>query len=418
MAKIGKSLDIAIAGCGPAGLAAALFLSRAGHRVTLFDQFDEPRPLGSGLILQPTGLAVLAELGLDAQIMSLGQRIDRLYGRVAKTQRIVLDVRYATLGSDMFGLAVHRSALFAVLYEAVRREGIAIETGHRISGADQIADFRVRVIQESGRSYGPFDLMIDALGVRSALTSIFDKSQRPRTDLAYGALWASVPWPGQGFDLHSLEQRYERASAMIGVLPIGRTQHGGQQLAALFWSIKPTAYRQWLSEGLDAWKDKVLKLWPQMSPLLDFIQRPEDLTLARYCHSTLADPVAPGMVAIGDAAHAASPQLGQGANMALLDARALSLALEGAQDVGSGLEAYARARRPQVRFYQALSYGFTPAYQSDSRILPILRDWVIAPATRLPGICKFVAASVAGVVLDPRTHLRLSYQSRETVAYE
>jgi 2-polyprenyl-6-methoxyphenol hydroxylase-like FAD-dependent oxidoreductase len=34
-------LDVAIAGCGPAGLATALFLSRAGHRVTLFDQFDD-----------------------------------------------------------------------------------------------------------------------------------------------------------------------------------------------------------------------------------------------------------------------------------------------------------------------------------------------------------------------------------------
>ncbi len=415
MAKIRKPLDIAIAGCGPAGLAVALFLSRAGHRVTLFDQFDEPHPLGSGLILQPTGLAVLAELGLDAQIFSLGQRIDRLYGRVAKTQRIVLDVRYATLGSDMYGLAVHRSALFSVLYDAVRREGIAVETGHRIAGADQVADSRVRLIQDNGRSCGPFDLVIDALGVRSTLTSIFDKSQKPRKDLAYGALWASIPW-WKGFDPHSLEQRYERASAIIGVLPIGRVQQSGPDLAALFWSIKPSDYQQWLSDGLDAWKDKVLKLWPQTAPLLDFIQRPEDLTLARYCHSTLANPVAPRMVAIGDAAHAASPQLGQGANMAMLDARALALAFEGAEDVAGALEAYARARRPHVRFYQALSLGFTPAYQSDSRVLPILRDWVIAPATRLPGIRKFVAASVAGVVLDPRIHLRLPYQLKEAVS--
>ncbi|WP_262027702.1 FAD-dependent oxidoreductase [Microvirga sp. Mcv34] len=416
MTKIGRPLDIAIAGCGPAGLAAALFLTRAGHRITLFDQFDEPRPLGSGLILQPTGLAVLAELGLDAQILSLGQRIDRLYGRVAKTQRIVLDVRYATLGADIFGLAVHRSALFSVLYEAVRREGITIETGQKISGVDQVADSRVRLIGEDGCSCGPFDLAIDALGVRSTLTHIFDPTRRPRSDLAYGALWASIPWSGQGFDGHSLEQRYERASTMIGVLPIGRIQHGGQQLAALFWSIKPSDYQRWQSEGLDAWKDKVLKLWPQTAPLLDFIQQTEDLTLARYCHSTLANTVAPRMVAIGDAAHAASPQLGQGANMALLDARALALALEEAQDVQSGLAAYARARRPHVRFYQALSFGFTPAYQSDSRILPILRDWVIAPATRLPGIRKFVAASVAGVVLDPRIHLRLLYQPREAVS--
>ncbi|TIS71130.1 MAG: FAD-dependent oxidoreductase, partial [Mesorhizobium sp.] len=53
---MGISLDIAIAGAGPAGLAAALYLKRAGHRVTIFERFDEPKPVGSGLILQPTGL--------------------------------------------------------------------------------------------------------------------------------------------------------------------------------------------------------------------------------------------------------------------------------------------------------------------------------------------------------------------------
>ncbi|WP_243371860.1 FAD-dependent oxidoreductase [Microvirga solisilvae] len=416
MSKTGKPLDIAIAGCGPAGLAAALFLSRAGHRVTLFDQFDEPRPLGSGLILQPTGLAVLAELGLDAQILALGQRIDRLYGRVSKTQRIVLDVRYATLGPEMFGLAVHRSALFSVLYDAVRRAGIAVETGRKISGAERVSDSCLRLVHEEGRSSGPFDLVIDALGVRSTLTSIFDPSHKPRADLTYGALWATLPWPAQGFDLHSLEQRYERSSAMIGVLPIGRAQPHGPDLAALFWSIKPPSYQQWLDDGLDAWKSNVLRLWPQTEPLLNTIRHPDELTLARYCHSTLASPIAPGAVAIGDAAHAASPQLGQGANMALLDARALALALEEAPDLETALKAYARARRPHVRFYQALSFGFTPAYQSDSRFLPVLRDWVIAPATRLPGIRKFVAASVAGIALDPRTHLRLPSPIKEAVS--
>ena len=40
-------------------------------------------------------------------------------------------------------------------------------------------------------------------------------------------------------------------------------------------------------------------------------------------------------------------------------------------------------RRRQMRYYQAISRGFTPFYQSDSRLLPPLRDFVIAPATRL-----------------------------------
>ena len=82
---------IAIAGCGPCGLAAALLLARDGHRPVLFERFDAPRPIGSGLMIQPTGLAVLAELGLADRVLASGSRIDRLFGRAG--ERTVLDVR-------------------------------------------------------------------------------------------------------------------------------------------------------------------------------------------------------------------------------------------------------------------------------------------------------------------------------------
>jgi len=58
-----QRFDIAVAGCGPAGLATALLLHRDGYRVTLFERFEAPGPVGSGLMIQPTGLAVLRQLG-------------------------------------------------------------------------------------------------------------------------------------------------------------------------------------------------------------------------------------------------------------------------------------------------------------------------------------------------------------------
>ena len=51
------------------------------------------------------------------------------------------------------------------------------------------------------------------------------------------------------------------------------------------------------------------------------------MTLARYAHHTLQVPAGDGIAFIGDSAHSTSPQLGQGANMALLDAAALAVAL-------------------------------------------------------------------------------------------
>ena len=126
-------LHIAVCGAGPAGLAASLALSAQGHRITLFDQFDAPRPLGSGLILQPTGLAVLDWLELGQRIRGLGARIDRLYGKASGSGRVVLDVRYDVLGDER-GLAVHRAALFNVLHDAVKAQGIEVETAESCEG--------------------------------------------------------------------------------------------------------------------------------------------------------------------------------------------------------------------------------------------------------------------------------------------
>jgi 2-polyprenyl-6-methoxyphenol hydroxylase-like FAD-dependent oxidoreductase len=109
---------------------------------------------------------------------------------------------------------------------------------------------------------------------------------------------------------------------------------------------------------------------------------------------------------VGDAAHSTSPQLGQGANMALLDARALTLALRMA-DVADALATYAWLRRRHVRLYQALSLMLTPAYQSDSRVLPVLRDLAVPIAAAVPPLPQMLATLVAGRLLDPFRALQL-----------
>ena len=101
------------------------------------------------------------------------------------------------------------------------------------------------------------------------------------------------------------------------------------------------------------------------------------MALARYGHHTLAHPVGRRLAIVGDAAHSTSPQLGQGANMALLDARALAHALAVKPTVEDALQAYARMRRLHVRVFQALSFAFTPFYQSDSTVLPFIRDRLV-----------------------------------------
>ena len=384
-----KPLHVAICGAGPAGLSAALALHAGGHRISIFDQFERPRALGSGLILQPAGLAVLDWLGLGDRMRGLGARIDRLYGKASSTDRVVLDVRYAALGEDR-GLAVHRAALFNVLHEALGTAGIEVETSSEIKGID--GSF---VILSEARREGPFDLIVDALGTNSPLIG-HAAAPDARAPLHYGAIWASLPWPGAPFDPNALEQRYEQASMMAGVLPIGATKEREPRQAAFFWSLKTEDFPAWKAEGMEIWKARVLALWPQTEPLLNSVSTADQMVLARYDHHTLLLPYGRNLVFIGDSAHSTSPQLGQGANMALLDVMGLAASLEESQNLQAAIEAYARRRRFHVKLYQAMSRVFTPFYQSDSTLLPMLRDYIVAPLSRFPPAQRLLAGIVSG----------------------
>ncbi len=389
-----KSLNIAVAGAGPGGLAAALALRHQGHAVTIYEQFDQPRPVGSGLILQPTGLSVLDWLGLGDRLRGLGARIDRLSGTSAYSGKSVLDVRYDALGPDR-GYAVHRAALFDVLFQAVVEAGISIETACHIN---EFAEGSL--VLDKGVQTPRFDLVIDALGARSPLRR-WTYGDGKAQELEYGAIWSSLPWPGKPFDPNALTQRYHKAAVMIGVLPIGKLATGGGDQAAFFWSLKHGDMPHWRTQGLNAWKDQVLGYWPEVEPLLLHLQHTDDLTLARYQHHTASKPYGNRLISIGDSAHSTSPQLGQGANMALLDVRALVESLRTQSCFMHVAKDYAHRRHRHVRAYQFLSYVFTPFYQSDSVVLPWLRDQMVSQGARIPAVNRLLARMVVGRFVEP-----------------
>lgn len=383
-------MEIAIAGAGIGGLAVAALLARAGHGITVFDQFATPAPVGSGLIIQPVGQAVLDWIGAGDTVRARGARVRRMLGRESVSGRVVLDVRYGRRASDPSGLGIHRSALFDALYRTAQAVGARIVPGHRVEAAEagylRFAD---------GSDAGPYDLVVDASGARSAISPL-----RAR-DLPYGAVWSTVDWPdGCGQPDDNLTQRYRRADRMIGVLPIGILPGGTVRKAAVFWSLPRGGHQAWLECGLERWREEACTFWPDFAPFAEQIADPAQMTMARYAHGTLRRPWGDRLAIIGDAAHRASPQLGQGANMALLDAAALATALERA-DGEVALRLYAAARRWHVAAYQALSWAFTPQYQSDSRILPVLRDRVLYPLSRVPPVPALLTRLVRGDLVRP-----------------
>ncbi|HMS96607.1 MAG TPA: NAD(P)/FAD-dependent oxidoreductase [Tabrizicola sp.] len=377
---------IAITGAGIGGLAAAALLAREGHAVTLVDRFQIPRPLGSGLVVQPVGMAVLDLLQAGDQARSLGAPLTRMLGHSG--DRVALDVSYRPTQP---GFAMHRAALFHVLWQAMLAAGVAPLTGRTVTGTLETAA-GIQLVTGAG-ALGPFDLVVDASGAGSALSPL---RSRP---LAFGAVWAHVPWPETDLPPDQLRQRYRSAARMAGVLPIGRLPDDPAPRAAIFWSLSAAELDAWPTRTLGDWQAEVADFWPAMSPFLAGLSDKVQLTPARYSHGSLRRPWTGRLVHIGDAAHRASPQLGQGANMALLDALSLALALR--LPLEDAPRAHLRARRGHLGFYQAMSAAFTPQYQSSSRILPWLRDRLLAPLSRVPPLPRVLTAIVSGDILPP-----------------
>jgi 2-polyprenyl-6-methoxyphenol hydroxylase-like FAD-dependent oxidoreductase len=188
---------------------------------------------------------------------------------------------------------------------------------------------------------------------------------------------------------------------MAGILPIGASGAGRSPFAAFFWSLRRDRFREWRAQSIATWKHEVGELWPEAAAAISGIVDHEQFVFAQYDHFTLRTPYSDRLVHIGDAARSTSPQLGQGANMAMLDALALARCLDLPLPLPQQLRAYARLRRWHVRIFQAASALFTPFYQSDSRALPVIRDWLAAPLSRLPVADALLARLVSGMTVPP-----------------
>lgn len=376
--------SIAIAGCGIGGLALACALAEQGHDITIFDRFETPQPVGSGLVIQPVGQNCLARINVLDAAIARGRQIYQLRGTESASKRTVLKADYGRWNGPNFGLAIHRSDLFECLYEAAQGRGVTLTPSTEIISTDTVSNGRT-ITSANGAVLGPFDLVVDASGAHSPLSPIHTNA------LPYGALWGTVMWPSETqIRPDCLTQCYNGAHNMLGVLPL----HDDKR-TAIFWSEPTDQLAPWYESDLDAWKAKSVSLWPEFEPFVSQITAHSDMTAARYRHGTLSKPYGDRIAFIGDAAHQASPQLGQGANMALLDAMALANALA-QHTLEEAPKAYAQARRIHVHFYQAVSKVFTPFYQSGNPVYPWVRNTLMHPTSQIWPANRILTSLISG----------------------
>ncbi|WP_443750190.1 FAD-dependent oxidoreductase [Asticcacaulis solisilvae] len=393
---------IAIAGAGTTGLALAGFLRAGGHDVSLFERFDEASPVGAGLLIQPTGLAVMARLGVDKALIARSARIKTLYGKT-HTGRTIFDLSYDILGKHIFGLGVHRASLFQVLYDHAVAAGADIHTACEAMGVTTHPD-GLMSLQTKGGDFGPFDLVVDCTGRHSKLAERHADIRMNRA-YPYGAFWGVCRDPGQVFGQGGLQQRYDAARVMIGTLAIGKRPGSEDDHIAFFWSLAARDLDRVRADGLDAWKARVLGYWPDMAPFVAQVETFDDLTWAEYGHKALRSRVKGRLVFAGDAAHAMSPQLGQGANLGLIDACVLGEAINASKDLDAALDHYQRARKDHLGFYHRASLWMTPFFQSDSWAAPFVRDVAFAPMCYTPWLKDEMMRTLAGMKTGLFSHI-------------
>lgn len=343
---IGADRRAVVVGAGIAGLTAAIALRQRGWRVEVLEKADALEPAGSGLSLWPNGLRGLDVIGVGAEVreQSLAATeggIRDTAGRwLSRTDIAELRHRYGDL------VVIHRTRLSEILQAAL---GTGPRFGHTVEAVES-TEGGVRVRHSSGTAEA--DLVLGADGIHSTIRAARWPRARPPIYAGYTA-WRTIVAPAE--PVRSGGETLGRGQR-VGIAPLrdGRVY--------MFATANLPAGQRCPDDELGevrrrfgSWHDPIPALLDAAEPAAilrhDIFELPPLPTFAR-------DRV----VLLGDAAHAMTPNLGQGANLAVEDAVTLAALLD-RMDVPAALAEYDRVRRARVQPLARLSHRMGAALQ-------------------------------------------------------
>ncbi|HEY6683036.1 MAG TPA: NAD(P)/FAD-dependent oxidoreductase [Propionibacteriaceae bacterium] len=330
-----------VVGAGIGGLTASLVLSRVAARVTLVERAERPSEVGAALALQPNGMAVLDRLGLLPAVEAVSARIDRMDIR-SVTGRRLLTAGMPDLGGGLdHAIAVRRTDLHRLLLEAVA--GVAsVDTrfGWAAVSADPSGAVRITSTAENGPDFGGDELRADVVvaadGVNSAVRSTGGFVSRVSSGSSYVRAIVrgrANPW----------FEEYWTPLGSFGQAPLDGD-------LVYFWAAAHVAEaaeavsRRDLGTFRQVWR----RVLPTAADLLERVSSFDDLLVNTVRQVDCRRWFSGRQVLLGDAAHAMAPNLGAGANSALVDGVVLAEELAAAPSVMDALAGYDKRRRPLV----------------------------------------------------------------------
>jgi 2-polyprenyl-6-methoxyphenol hydroxylase-like FAD-dependent oxidoreductase len=324
-----SDLDLVIAGGGPAGVMAGLLFARAGCNVQVLEKHADFFRDFRGDTVHPSTLELLRELGLiDEFLKRPHDEVRTLTARVANRQITFADTSHLPVESRFIALMPQWEFLDFLADEARRYPGFSLRMEAEV----------VDLLFEGGRVAGV--KLKDGEEVRARLTiaadgrsSILrDKAGLPKKDLGapIDVLWFKLP--------------KEKTPAN----ETGGTFGAGTFLVQLdrgdYWQcayvVPKGAAEEIQRTGLAAFRSNVARAAPELAGAVDTLQDWDQVKLLSVSLDRLTRWWRPGLLAIGDAAHAMSPVGGVGINLAIQDAVAAANILAGPLSRGADVDPF------------------------------------------------------------------------------
>ncbi|MGA7613835.1 MAG: FAD-dependent monooxygenase [Thermoanaerobaculia bacterium] len=352
-----------IIGAGIGGFTAAIALRQEGIESDIYERAAEIRGAGAGVTLWPNAIRVLRRLGLADAIIARGQKIER--ARLRTTDGRVLARSAPGEIERTFGeptIAIHRADLHEILFAAVPRTSLHL--GHSCTS---VAASKGEVTFEDGTRVTD-DLVIGADGIHSAVRHAVRPDLTIR-DSGY------VAWRGVAEAPELVEEGSSESwgcGERFGIVAIDANRIYWFATANLPSGRTPSAdeSRSELLRRFSSWHAPVRELierTPSDAILYNDIQ---DLPPHRGWSSGRT-------VLLGDAIHATTPNLGQGACMAIESALVLARSLARESALSQALRKYEDARFPRTRWITDQSRKFGRIAQSASPFGCAVRNAVL-----------------------------------------
>lgn len=360
-------LSAAIVGAGIGGLTTALALRAHGIEHTVYEGAPELRPVGAGLVLSPNALMLLGRLGLADELIERGWPLERAEIHDARSgllQRIDMSETVRRYGLPT--VAIHRARLHEVLLTALGTGTLELS---RACTSIREENGHTSVVFASG---SPVDagMVIGADGLRSVVRL----HVAPGFALRYSGQtsWRGIADLRLGDHLAYDSREFWGAHCRFGFAPVERDR--------VYWFATRDA-PPGVAASAVADMDRLYRVFDRFPyPVGDLLRSTRAETVVRT-DITDVEPFRGWsrgrVVLLGDAAHATTPNLGQGAAQAIEDAWVLSEQLGRGGPVEAAFRRYEDARAPKAHYIVRRSRQFGKLAHAANPVLRIVRNAAI-----------------------------------------